>query len=125
MFSRTALSPTLLNFGDFLAGRPEFGSNRSPKWGRVRDLWVLANPFCAVCGFTKYLNVHHIKPFHEHPELELDPTNFITLGEQCPTGNHHLLFGHLGLWASWNDTVVPDAAKILHQIKSRPLSKAA
>ncbi len=122
MFSRTANSPTLLNIGDFLAGRPEFGAEpRSPKWGRVRDAFIHLNPFCAVCGFTKYLNVHHIKPFHLFPELELDPTNLITLGEKCPTGNHHLLFGHLGLWASWNILVVDQAQTLLHQIKNRPL----
>lgn len=112
---------------DWVNGRPVFGDfgDRSPQWRRVRNLWILENPFCAVCGYQERLNVHHIKPFHLFPELELDPTNFITLGEACPTGNHHLLFGHLGKWESYNADVRRMAYEMNIAIKSRPERKVA
>jgi 5-methylcytosine-specific restriction enzyme A len=69
--------------------------------------------------------VHHIKPFHLFPDLELSFANLITLGEACPTGNHHLLFGHLGYWSSWNEDVVKDARTFRIKIQTRPLREAA
>ena len=74
-----------------------------------------------MCGGKVKLEVHHKKPFHIHPELELDPTNFITLCEADKGGvNCHLLFGHLGNFKSLNDTVETDAAQWNTKIKSRP-----
>lgn len=48
---------------------------RSPEWPHVREEFLKACPACAACGGTEDLNVHHIQPFHLHPELELDPAN--------------------------------------------------
>ena len=65
---------------------------RSPQWDNVRDEHVLNNPTCAACGSIKRIQVHHIQPYHLYPELELEPTNLITLCmdvEEC-----HLLLGH-------------------------------
>ncbi len=95
------------------------GVPRSPLWRKVRDAYLLINPTCAVCGHTRDLNVHHIQPYHLLPSLELDRTNLITLGENCPTGNHHLLFGHLGDWKCYNPNVVYDTQLWLCKIKSR------
>lgn len=76
---------------------------------------------CSVCGGDKRLEVHHIKPFHLHPELELDPLNLITLCEELRGGlNCHLLFGHLGNFKSVNVGVVGDAGVWSEKIKSRP-----
>jgi hypothetical protein len=58
------------------------------------------------------LQVHHIKPFHLHPNLELDPRNLITLCE-LPGRDHHLLIGHLDEWESYNVNV-RDGAKRYH-----------
>lgn len=96
------------------------GAARSSKWDSVRDEFLKSNPCCAVCGFNKSLNVHHIRPFHLFPHLELDPENLITLGEKCPTGNHHLFVGHLGNWSSYNVYVVHDAHYWSQRIKNRP-----
>jgi len=86
-------------------------SGRSSEWRKIRDAHIKSNPTCAVCGGTKKLNVHHIQPFHMHPELELDPTNLITL---CTTEKHglncHLLMGHLGNFKRVNPDSVTDAA---------------
>jgi 5-methylcytosine-specific restriction endonuclease McrA len=62
-----------------------------------------------VCGHDKDLNVHHIKPFHEFPELELVDANLITLCEGVLRGRDHLRFGHLGNWKISNPNVRADA----------------
>lgn len=106
----------LLCVGTLLLASPP----RSGKWPKVREEHLRKHPVCEVCGHDKGLNVHHIIPYHIKPELELDPDNLITLGEECPTGNHHLLFGHLGNWKSWNKDVRKDAAEWRKKIESRP-----
>jgi len=52
---------------------------RSPKWHKVEKEHLAKEPACQWCGATVKVQVHHVKPFHLHPELELDPSNFITL----------------------------------------------
>ena len=99
----------------------EQGKKRSSKWPKTRKKFLEENPCCAVCGRdTGKREVHHIKPFHLHPELELDPTNFITLCENKKDGvNCHLLFGHLGSYRSCNEDVIKDAAEWNLKIKNR------
>jgi len=62
---------------------------RSPKWTEVRNRFAAAHPVCEVCG-RKTETVHHRKPFHLYPELELDESNLISFCDRC-----HLVFGHL------------------------------
>ena len=82
---------------DVIQGKHPTTAKRSGKWPSVRKTHLEAHPTCELCGGTKKLNVHHIKPFHLHPELELDPSNLITLCEEDRGGvNCHLFFGHLG-----------------------------
>jgi 5-methylcytosine-specific restriction endonuclease McrA len=82
---------------------------RSRRWKGVRKSFLIAHPTCAACNSETKLQVHHIKPFHMHPELELEPTNLITLcetkGKKC-----HLNIGHLGNWKQENPNVINDAA---------------
>lgn len=69
------------------------------------------------------IEVHHIRPFHLHPDLELDPANLVTLCEADKGGaNCHLLFGHLGNFKSFNVEVVSDASHWSEKIKHRPLA---
>lgn len=78
------------------------GTARSPQWPRVEKEHLLHEPACAACGYRGHgLQVHHIKPFHLHPSLELDPGNLITLCE-IKGRDHHLLLGHLDEWESYN-----------------------
>lgn len=74
---------------------------RSPKWPKVRDEHLKVQPECQVCGSKLDPQVHHLVPFHDKPELELDPTNLVTL---CGPKhlNHHLSFGHLGDFKCYN-----------------------
>lgn len=65
---------------------------RSPSWPRLEKKYLLNNSKCAFCGATNNLHVHHKKPFHLYPELELDESNLITL---CMDVNEcHLKIGH-------------------------------
>ena len=95
-----------------------FGSKRSPHWPAARRRWLATTPTCAACGGTLNLEVHHKVPFHLHPELELEPSNFITLCE--PWGiEHHLKIGHTingkSSWKINNPDVVLDAAFALRR----------
>lgn len=86
---------------------PKLNSPRSGKWPTVRKNYLAIHPRCEACGSTDNLAVHHIKPFHTHPELELDFTNLITL---CYT--HHFELGHHKNWKTVNPYVKEDAKRI-------------
>lgn len=91
---------------------------RSGKWPRLAKIHLSLHPYCAVCETKKLCVPHHIKPFHLHPALELDPDNLITL---CPP--HHLLFGHLMNWRSVDLQVVEECADWNFRIKNRPMAQ--
>lgn len=80
---------------------------RSRQWPRMRRQHLKRVWWCQCCGSTKNLSVHHKKPFHLFPELELDPQNFVTLCETINV-NCHFVKGHLRNWRNWN----PDIDKI-------------
>src|SRR5450759_3744501 len=91
---------------------------RSDDWNKVRRRFLKMNPMCAVCDARKRIAAHHIKPYHLFPELELEPTNLITL---CENGaNHHIFVGHLQSWKSYNSDVIQDAAIWREKIRNRP-----
>lgn len=125
-FERFADSVSLwwLETTDQWTGRAPKGAKRSPEWRSVANAHLEAHPVCACCGGKVQLRVHHIRPFHLKPELELDRTNLITLCEAGKYGiNCHLLLGHLGNWRRWNPAVVIDAylwrAKLSGEIENR------
>ena len=86
------------------------GIERSPKWPHVEKLHLKLEPVCAACGSSKKLNVHHKKPFHLFPQLELDLNNLITL---CMDKECHVKIGHGGNFKDYNPDVAEDAAKVL------------
>lgn len=96
-----------------------FGAARSSQWRKTRAEHLRKNPACAVCGEKGTLlnsnNVHHIKVFHKYPELENDSNNILTLCRE-----HHFWFGHLGSFASWNESVREDAELWRQKILKRP-----
>jgi len=112
---------------------------RSPLWSKVQRDWLRVHNTCAATGRKgrgAMLEVHHIKPYATHPELELaDGTgryckikdkngkyicNLITLSDN-PKAPAHRFVGHLGDYAApeGNPHVVEDAAFWLMRIKSR------
>jgi hypothetical protein len=83
---------------------------RSPKWRTVRNNFLKENAVCACCGSDQDIQVHHVKPFHLYEELELDPTNLISLcmsKEEC-----HLRVGHADSFKCYNPNVRIDAEKM-------------
>lgn len=82
---------------------------RSGKWPGVRARHLEREPACAACRRTADVEVHHIIPVAEalrrgQPELELDPTNLITLcADPC-----HLVHGHLMSFSRWSPSVRAD-----------------
>jgi 5-methylcytosine-specific restriction enzyme A len=84
-------------------------AERSYEWSKVRNEFLKTHNICAVCGTSKDLQVHHIKPFHLRPELELDPDNLITLCTSKYWGfNCHLIIGHGGNFKYENPWILDD-----------------
>lgn len=98
----------------FLTDRT-FGIARSHFWREVREEHIKNQPECQICGKKGKVisnEVHHIKPFWKHPELELERTNLVTL---CRA--HHFEWGHYFNWSRFNDRILEDAERI--NIKTR------
>jgi len=82
---------------------------RSSHWPKVEHEFLELNPVCECCGSSKKLNVHHKKPFHLFPELELEPSNLITL---CMDKKCHILLGHGDNFKAYNPNVEEDVKKV-------------
>lgn len=98
---------------------------RSNKWPKVREEHLRLNPTCAVCGGTDQIEVHHIIPYHINPELELEPSNLISL---CESASHgiicHLAIGHApGNYKYNNPNVVKDAEYIREMLEKNGINK--
>lgn len=93
---------------------------RSSQWGKLQKHIVTVNPLCEGCGATDHLQVHHKKPFHLHPELELDPSNLVVLcmkpGQEC-----HLYLGHGDSWKAYN----PNLEMNLHDLQNDSSKRAS
>lgn len=86
-----------------------FAKDRSVEWSKVRAAYLKDHPQCEVCGISKDLQVHHIKPVSLFPALELDPENLITLCTSKYWGiNCHLLAGHGGNFRWYNRWILTD-----------------
>ena len=105
-------------FTEAVKGKPL--AVRSSRWETVRKRHLKAFPTCAACGCGQHLQVHHIKPFHLNPELELEDSNLITLCEGKDEHQCHLNIGHLGSWKKENPNVVQDALDALAKKQDAP-----
>lgn len=84
---------------------------RSPRWDDVRDMYIATHESCAACGSMEKIQVHHIKPFHIYPELELEESNLIAL---CMSENEcHLSLGHGGSFRCYNPNIKKDSENFL------------
>ncbi len=93
------------------------GFVRSSRWPSVRAWFLREHPQCELCGGIEKLTVHHVKPFHQFPDLELHPQNLFTL---CEENGCHLIWGHLGCYRSINANVVRDVRAFAKKIRNRP-----
>lgn len=97
---------------DFEVDDQNLNSGRSGRWRSVRAAHVRLEPKCIVCDSDENLNVHHIIPFNDNPDLELDPDNLCTLCRE-----HHFSVGHdpdfrgpeTPGWSKSNKNVVADS----------------
>ena len=95
---------------------------RSPKWAHVEKAFLADNPSCAACGSKRHLQVHHVAPFHLHPELELEQSNLLVLcmdEAEC-----HLEIGHGGYFSAWNPNVLVDAMASFVSMADRGVVRA-
>jgi len=93
---------------------------RSPHWPAKRREHLQKNPNCAACGQADHVQVHHVRPFHLWPELELVDANLISLCEQKAEGNDHFRLGHKGNWKDYNPRVREDAAEAFEKLHTAP-----
>lgn len=93
---------------------------RSPKWRMVREQHLKEHPRCEACGDDKNLEVHHLKPYHLFPDLELERSNLMTL---CCHGiggmNCHLVYGHCGNWSAYSTDPVTACYQFREMLKRR------
>lgn len=93
-------------------GKREWKNKRSKEWPNIREAHLKENPTCSVCGSKVSVEVHHIRPFHLAPELELEFDNLISLCESKKYGvNCHLFFGHLGNYKTANPHLREDVKR--------------
>jgi 5-methylcytosine-specific restriction endonuclease McrA len=97
---------------------------RSSHWPTVQHKFLKLHPVCQACGGTENLNVHHKKPFHLYPELELEPSNLITL---CMEGDKdcHIKLGHGGNFKAYNPNVEEDVARVRESFSVQLLNEVA
>lgn len=88
--------------------------SRSSKWEKVRNEHLKQEPKCAICETDNEIEVHHIKPFHVYPDLELESSNLITL---CRT--HHYDIAHLRDWSAYNPNIKIDCMWLNYKIRHR------
>jgi hypothetical protein len=90
-------------YTEFLVG----GKDRSSQWTKVRDEYIKANPDCECCT-RKAETVHHKRPYHLFPDLELDKSNLMSVCDHC-----HLVLLHAGDFRLWMD--MPDLEAARHR----------
>jgi 5-methylcytosine-specific restriction endonuclease McrA len=100
------------------------GVERSPHWPTVQHHHLKEHPTCEACSGNVNLNVHHRKPFHLFPDLELEPDNLITL---CMDGDKdcHIKLGHGGNFKAYNPNVDADVAKVKANFSMELLNETA
>lgn len=72
------------------------GERRDSKWKHVRKVHLEKFPQCVWCG-QEAETVHHIVPFSQDKNLELESSNLASMCNKC-----HFTIGHLCNWRKWN-----------------------
>lgn len=92
------------------------GARRSSKWPVVEREFLARTRACEACGSVTKLQVHHVLPFHLHPDRELDPSNLVAL---CMGRNAcHLLIGHGDNFRAYT----PDLGVLLEKLRARRMT---
>ena len=91
--------------------------SRSSRWPALRNRHITAHPNCIACG-GKATTVHHLRPFHLRPDLELDPGNLRSMCDNC-----HLHIGHLGNFQNENPDLDQHADMLLRAKQAADLKR--
>jgi len=92
------------------------GLSRSPHWPEFSREVIAQDGACQFCGGVKLLQVHHIKPFHLFPALELDRRNVITLC-MAPGNECHFVQGHKRNWLKFEPNIREICQHRKHQLQ--------
>jgi 5-methylcytosine-specific restriction endonuclease McrA len=81
--------PNSFPYDKIKEGRKEDHSfyNSSP-WKAARKIKLKTSPRCEVCGGKDWLQVHHIIPRKERPDLQYVQSNLKTECRSCHTRGH-------------------------------------
>lgn len=79
----------------------DVGVKEWKSWRSLRNEVIRCYPECAMCGYGKELEVHHIQPKHIKPWLALEWDNLIVLCRDC-----HLHLGHCNDFDNYNANIV-------------------
>jgi len=63
--------------------------HNSKEWHRTREAHIRREPFCAVCGNSMDLEVHHLNSGKYFPLLRYEESNLITLCRDCHREAYH------------------------------------
>lgn len=86
----------IVGYCRFVYRNPSYITNNArDSWfvQKAMDTFRKANTFCAWCGRTEKLEVHHIQPVSVAPHLAADESNMIML---CRKPACHQVIGHDG-----------------------------
>lgn len=106
------ISKLITSIKDRIQGKVPLLGKRSNQWPKYEHAWLAVNGECAACGAKEKLQVHHVKPFHLDPSLELDFNNYISLCEAKGGPECHLHIGHHGNFKNENPAVREEAAVV-------------
>ena len=65
------------------ANRTNQSMYRTYKWRKLKSEIIKQQPYCAICGVTVGLQVHHVQPPRGDASLFYAPENLIVLCEHC------------------------------------------
>lgn len=80
------------------------GKPRSPQWRHFRERFLTVNCLCEGCGTGANLEAHHLIPYSQEPDLELEWSNLLAMCREC-----HFQIGHLRDWGLVNPHAREDA----------------
>lgn len=83
-------------------GITSLGARDTREYRKAMKEYKKENPFCAYCGRSLAVDVHHKLPVSVAPERAADKQNMITL---CRKPKCHLIVGHMGNYKMHNSKV--------------------
>lgn len=117
MHAPLAYLSQLVGWTTYALHDPQCIRGRSPKWASLRKRYLKEHPLCVVsgshCRDVDDMEVHHFKPYWDHPELELEWTNLRTVRRP-----YHFLVAHFCDWNTCNPDFDSHAQEWLDRVRA-------